>query len=75
MAKSTFLLFTLENNERIHQVVLGYYGLGFFLLKNPILGIEQFEWSLSIIFIGGKYTYGKKRKPKYGTYERKYWKS
>ena len=73
MPKSTLLLFTLENNKRIHQVVLGYYGLGFFSLKNPILGIEQFKWSLSIIFIGFKYNYGKKRKTNYGTNERKYW--
>jgi len=75
MSKSTFLLFTLENDKRIHQVVLGYYGLGFFILKNPILGVEQFEWSLSMIFIGFRYTYGKRIKPRYGTNERKYWKS
>lgn len=57
----------LDNENRILQVQVGVkYGLGFYYIKKPLLGIEYFKWSMTYYLFGLTITYGKRIKPNYG---------
>lgn len=58
-------LMYFENEERMILLRYGNMsGIGFYRLYKPILGIDLFQWSVTIIFFKLNFTYAKKPKSK-----------